>query len=199
MRKFIVLIFSFFILLTGVNAIEKPAIDEGNKVTIYMFRSDQCIHCHSAVEYFYNIVDEYKDYFELTSFEISGNADNKNLFYSVLDKLGKDTSQVGVPYFIIGDNYATAGFSEGVAPQIIETALKEFQNENYKDVVKEVKKNHTSGIVEESAYDAAVNEGIEEGHKTTSANSQKEGYIVLGTFIVIIGVVVILLKKYSKQ
>ena len=71
-------------LMPNVKAAEDdlPVITDHEKVTIYLFRSKTCGHCHDFLEYFAENYYKYQDYFEIVTYEVS-NADNYELMTTV--------------------------------------------------------------------------------------------------------------------
>lgn len=191
-KLLIVLIGVLSFTFVNVSAIELPEVTDHEKVTLYMFRGSGCSHCHEALEYFNENYSKYKDYFNIELYEVWNNSYNSQLMQDVADKKGDEAN--GVPYFVLGSDFSISGFSESIANQIIETALKEYQNENYTDIVAEVKKG-ASNIKKESLEDALKDEKIIEDEKNTSNDTIIAVVIFAAIFGGIAGLVALSRKK----
>ena len=113
-----------------------PAITDHEKVKIYLFYASWCPHCHDFLKYFSSRYEKYQDYFEIVTIQgdEANNSANGELMQTMATYFGLE--KVGYPLIIIGSDFKQSGFgSDGT--NIIETALSEYQNANYKDVVKE--------------------------------------------------------------
>lgn len=125
MKKIIYALILFFFMVVGVNAKE---------VTIHLFYSISCPHCAEEKEYLNKLIDENYD-IKLELYEVTTNINNNNLLDLVKTSL-KSTNNY-VPYTVIGETGMT-GFSENTKAQIIHF-IEKYQNEEYLDIVEEVK------------------------------------------------------------
>ena len=117
-------------LMPNVKAAEDdlPVITDHEKVTIYLFRSKTCGHCHDFLEYFAENYYKYQDYFEIVTYEVS-NADNYELMTTVKERMGEEVDG-SVPYIVIGNNFDQLGFGTD-GTDIIEEALNAYEDESY--------------------------------------------------------------------
>ncbi len=188
------------IFLTNVKAIELPKVTDHKKVTIYIFRGHGCKHCYDALTYFYNNASKYSDYFEVKAYEVWNNSSNKTLMNDVAEYFNESAD--GVPYIVIGDSYTTAGFGSKTGDELVEKALSEYQNKDYKDIVAKYAKNKDYTI--ESLSEACEQEGID-GDTITATEEQKstkgkyDGLIVAGILVVVIGGTAALIFSNRKE
>ena len=175
MKKFFLSLVCLICLITGnVKAVELPAKSNHEKVTIYIFRGHGCSHCYEALEYFYDNKEQYADYFEIKAYEVWENADNNKLMEAVKE-YRKDDGK-GVPYIVIGENYSVNGFGESLIEEIMSTAVFEYQNEDYKDIVKEVVKDHSKAKVE----------NLEEACKAEGIIGGKYDALIIGIILIVV-------------
>ena len=111
--------------------VEKETYKEPAKV--YMFRGEGCGFCAKALAFFEEIKEKYD--FELITYEVWYDEDNKKLMDKVAAGFGDDVS--GVPYIIIGDK-TFQGYIEDYNDGIIEAIRKEGKNENANDKAGEI-------------------------------------------------------------
>ena len=184
MKKLLIVVAAAIALvLPNVSAISKPEVTDHEKVTIYLFRGHGCSHCYEALEYFNENIDEYSDYIEFVSFEIWNDSNNHSLASKVGNKMGDEVN--GVPYFVVGSSYSTAGFASSTGEEIIKTALKEYKNKNYKDIVKPLL---NDSYTPETLEEACVAEGIKASNNSRAKkNNTSETLIVIGIIVVLVG------------
>lgn len=181
MKKFLICLVSLIAFsILNVSADELPEVTDHEKVTIYVFRGNNCGYCRNALTYFNSLGDTYADYFEVQTYEVWENQYNNELLIEVAEKMGDKVN--GVPYIIIGNSYSENGFAETLGAEMIEAALKEYQSESYTDLVAEIAKNH-GNAEEKSLYDACVEEEIIVEERDTSMDT----IIILGIFALVIG------------
>lgn len=124
-----------------VNAeVEKP---EANKepVKVYFFHGNGCPHCEDATKWFDSIKEEYGDYFDLVSYEVWYNEENKSLMQEVSQFKGDNAT--GVPYILVGKYSYPNGFgadsmvseTQTMGEQLIERILEIYQSDNRYDVM----------------------------------------------------------------
>ena len=108
------------------------------KVNVYMFRGEGCPHCEEALEFFDTLSadEEYKDLYKLVTYEVWYDETNSKLMSDVADALGDQVS--GVPYIVIGTK-TFAGYAASYDDKIKEAIKTAYDDEEYKDVVKQVK------------------------------------------------------------
>lgn len=170
MKKVLILIIALVSFWSiNVGAVKLPVKTDHEKVNLYLFYSDSCPHCHKFIEYFLKVYnDEYKDYFEIVTY-LSGTGNEKNLtgYIEANHLLAKSVSgyfnvpsdKFGFPFIVVGDYY-TLGFAESKGETIINEALKQYQNETYQDIVRDLKKNESEDVKEGTLQDAAKVSGI---------------------------------------
>ena len=157
MKKVLIFLFCLFVGVVVVNA-ETQALDlkdtviasgftlaededkyvENDKqITVYLFRSPSCKHCHSAIEFFNSLVGEYGDKFRMRSYDCDTNASNRVLKDEITSFLEIDAPNV--PLIIIGKN-SFYGFSDKTKDKIKKAIDNEY-NANVKyDVIEEMDK-----------------------------------------------------------
>ena len=141
-------------LMPNVKAAEDdlPVITDHEKVTIYLFRSKTCGHCHDFLEYFAENYYKYQDYFEIVTYEVS-NADNYELMTTVKERMGEEVDG-SVPYIVIGNNFVQLGFGTD-GTDIIEEALNAYEDESYVDYVNQIIEEENLDPAETSLEEAA--------------------------------------------
>lgn len=111
---------------------------EAKKINVYMFRGEGCPHCEEALEFFDSLSqdEEYSNYYKLVTYEVWNDQDNAKLMEEVADAFNEQAS--GVPYIIIGEK-TFSGYASSSDDEIKNAIKTAYENEEYKDVVKEVK------------------------------------------------------------
>ena len=146
-------------VMPGVKADEDlPVITDHEKVTVYLFRSSSCGHCHDFLEYFAQNYYKYQDYFEIVSFEVS-DGENYELMSAVKERMGADVDG-RIPYIVIGNSFDKLGFGTD-GQEIIDEALAAYQDESYQDYV--------GSIIEEEGYEPS-DETLEEAAESLGIN-----------------------------
>ena len=95
-----------------------------NKVNIYLFWGNGCPHC----EEFLNFLEEnedYKDLYNLNTFEVWYNQDNYNLMNKFANALDEDISSV---HFIVIGTKTFVGFGETNKEEILNTIKEQHDN-----------------------------------------------------------------------
>lgn len=110
--------------------------NDEKKATIYMFRGQGCAYCRKFLNFLNSISEEYGKYFELVSFEVWNDADNKELMDKVASVTGVEAG--GVPYIIIGDR-VFGGYAESYDDAIKAKIKEQYEDPSY-DVFEELKK-----------------------------------------------------------
>ncbi len=114
---------------------ELPAITDHEKVTVYLFRSSTCGHCHDFLEYFAENYYKYQDYFDIVTYEVS-DEENFNLMQAAKERMG-ESDEGSIPYIVIGNTFDQLGFGTD-GTEIIETALEAYEDESYEDLVSQI-------------------------------------------------------------
>lgn len=207
MKKFVVslLIITMLILtpLSMVNAERVGSVPDKTdheKVTIHLFYASWCSHCHDFINYFQDKYQDYEDYFEITTYLVSTvGSDNKaqsivenaTIMQTVSEYFKTDNNgeelKGGIPLIIIGDKYVRSGFgSDG--SDIIEYALSEYKNKDYKNTVAKIIKDNkldTSKVNDFANAVSLVNGDTETTKKTETG--KYDTVIVVSIFVVLIG------------
>ncbi len=156
MKKYIIalLVALGIVLMPSVKAVSLPKKSNHEIVKIYLFYSSGCPHCHDFINYFSSKYVDYLDYFEIVTYQVDSSMDNSNLMVEVGTAFGDDEDDLaGVPLIVIGSEFHQRGFgSDGTA--IIEKALEEYENENYKDLVAELKEKTDNNAAGKTFMDA---------------------------------------------
>lgn len=121
----------------GLTLENKDYKETDDQAIIYLFRGQGCSHCHEFVEFLNSISKEYGKYFKLVAFEVWYDGNNSNL----LSKIAafKGDSQVGVPYFIIGEKVFNQGYGSSMAEEVKSAIMDQYNNPG-KDVFEEYEK-----------------------------------------------------------
>ena len=147
------------LVMPNVSATEDlPVITDHEKVTVYLFRSSTCGHCHDFLEYFAQNYYKYQDYFEIVSFEVSS-GENYELMSTVKERMVAELDG-RIPYIVIGNSFDKLGFGTD-GSEIISEALAAYQDESYEDLV--------GSIIEEEGYEPD-DETLEEAAKSLGIN-----------------------------
>lgn len=202
MKKFIVLLVTVFgvLFMSNVKAqnIELPEKTDHEKVTVYLFRGAGCSHCYDFLEYFAKNYAGYEDYFEIVAYESWNNTTNQKLMLNV-KKLVGEKENTSVPFIVIGDNYHLLGFGADSGEEIIKTALEEYQNNSYTDIVTKSIKDNKIEPTAETLKKAAESEGIaikeDKTNKDTGLSDTVVVAIVFGVIILGFAGLVVLSRK----
>lgn len=187
MKKYLLYVLAFLMLLFVTPTINaKPKLPEANRepINVYIFRGETCGYCRSALEFFEESQEKYGDYFKLIGFEVSDEK-NQNFWQKVGDYFNDEIGSI--PYIVIGDAYHKTGFSEEIGKDIIDIILKQYQNEEYVDVVnKLITDNELSDKIEyqqNSEFTVLTDAKV----KSEVKDNSKDAYIIVGIFVVLIG------------
>lgn len=135
MKKFFALLCLLLLIFPAmVSAKDKK------KVNVYIFHGNGCPHCAKALEFFDSIKDEYGKYYKLVKYETwtSMNAQyNNKLMVKVAEEFKEDTSQLGVPFIIVGDK-VFRGYSKAYDEEIKKAIKDAYEDDNYVDRVKPI-------------------------------------------------------------
>jgi len=182
MKKLLIvltLVLSF--LCINAKAYTIPEKTDHEKVTIYIFRGSECPHCYDALKFFYNNQDAYKEFVTVKAIEVWENEDNKKLMDDVKEYFKSDAD--GVPFIVAGEGYAEAGYADGMEDTILEAAFREYEKEDYHDVVKELASKNKKVKIQSLKEAWYEENGIDADGKTHNHDT----LIVIGIFVVIIG------------
>ena len=105
------------------------------KVTLYLFHGNTCVHCKAAWEYLDTIKSDYPSV-DFVGYEIFEDTSNEELLTKVRKILGSDSR--GVPFFVIGERYLT-GFGDYRKEDVIDALDYYMVNyDEYDDIVAKV-------------------------------------------------------------
>lgn len=109
-----------------------PVMANAEEINLYLFHSQDCIHCQSERKWLESIKDKY-DNLNIYEYEITRNSDNSALLDKVKERLSSTSNYV--PYTVIGEQH-WIGWNEDNKAKITEAI------ENYdfskRDIVNEV-------------------------------------------------------------
>lgn len=128
--KLIFIIISIIFISTNVNA------KETDNLTLYVFKGDGCPHCKAEMDYLDTIKDKYTN-LEIKEYEVWYDDDNASLLTKVESYFNIKRS--GVPTTIIGNTVIQGYQNESSTGKKIERAINFYEENDYKDIVKEVK------------------------------------------------------------
>jgi glutaredoxin len=108
-------------------------VHAGDKtITIYLFWTEGCPHCAHEKEFLARL--HLRDpHIKIMALELSTSRDNRELFQKVGKFLNADVS--GVPFTVIGTQYATGWQDESTTGRFIDTAVKEERARGAPDIV----------------------------------------------------------------
>lgn len=156
MKKYIIaLILALgIVLMPSVKAASLPKKTDHEKVKVYLFYSSSCYHCHDFIEYFSKRYVDYLDYFEIVTYQVDSSVDNSNLMVEAGRAFGDSENDLaGVPLIVIGSEFHQRGFGTD-GTNIIDKALEEYENKDYKDLVSELKEKTESNATGKTFLDA---------------------------------------------
>ena len=128
--KLIFIIISIIFISTNVNA------KETDNLTLYVFKGDDCPHCKAEIDYLDTIKDKYTN-LEIKEYEVWYDDDNASLLTKVESYFNIKRS--GVPTTIIGNTVIQGYQNENSTGKKIERAINFYEENEYKDIVKEIK------------------------------------------------------------
>lgn len=191
MKKLLVILtiaLSIVTLNVKAEEVELPPKADHKPVNVYLFYADWCGNCHKFIQYFADnykdYTGKYNDYFKIVAFESGSNTANNALAIEVKNQLGIEDSQFGWPFIVVGDEHYI-GYSSVVGQNVIEDALKAYQNDSYQDIVEAAIKKTNSEAKQESLEEAAATVGIE--IKVEDEGGIPDSVIVAIIFVVVIG------------
>ena len=100
---------------------------DDDKINIYLFWGNGCIHCEHLFEYLTDIWPEYSHYFNFYGFEIWDNQINGQIMDYFMEQSGQPTGQRSTPTLIIGDELFH-GYSEDDQSKITDTIVSEWND-----------------------------------------------------------------------
>ena len=133
MLKRIKQILILIVLLLVLTPIQNVNAEE--KINLYLFHGDGCPHCAEEKEYLEDLKKEYKE-LNIIQYEVWYNEENNSFLKQIANETNK--SLTGVPVTIIGQTIIT-GFKESTEQQI-KRAIDYYLENDYQDIVEEIKK-----------------------------------------------------------
>ena len=177
MKKLFGLLFIALILIvpTAKAADKEP-------VNIYLFHGSTCPHCQELIEWFEKQEDEYGDKYNLIKYEVWENENNSKLLSLTAEYLDLDTSSLGVPFMLIGEEQFS-GFDPNEDPEAIIKAIEEEYDKDPSDRVNVVDK-----VIEESNWKSENNSEKEKKKNTSN--------LIVGivTIVVVVAIVALVIK-----
>lgn len=115
--------------------------ESNDKITIYMFRGKGCDFCRAFLNYLNSITNDYGKYFNLESYEVWNDTNNRNMLNTIAEFLGYNPygSNFGVPFIIIG-NKVFPGYNESFDDEIKETIVNLYNSKEKYDIFAEINK-----------------------------------------------------------
>ena len=196
MKKIIIVLTCLFLSIGGVKAkinVDMPKVTDHEKVNIYLFRGEGCTHCYDFLTYFSKNYKQFKNYFNIVSYETYNDANNKVLKDKVNDYLETiEKNRGSVPLILVG-SWHTLGFVESDGIEIIKEALKAYEDENYVDQVQRIINERELTVNPETLEEACAAEHIK------MPNSNKDGIVLLVIFgVLLVGIVGIVIATKKK-
>lgn len=164
---------------------------KSDKVTVYMFRGEGCGYCKKAIAYFRELAEDkdYKDKFELKTYEVWNNTNNSKLMAAVADKLGEEVN--GVPFIIIGEK-TFGGYAESFNSEIEKAIDDNFGSKDYTDVVaKTIKDSNYEEKVEMTTLSDIKEDTTSNETSNTNSSEEKDEEsntgVIIGIACIVIG------------
>lgn len=134
-----------------------------DKINVYVFTKDGCPYCEKLKAFLESIDKTHGKYFKIVEYQVydsSWAADEtyKTIMDKVAEKRG-DTVE-GVPYLVIGDSYSVNGYSTEYDDGIKEAIKKEYENDDYVDLVGDIAKEVLDSKDNEHSSDGLIVAGI---------------------------------------
>ena len=109
------------------------SISAKEKVNLYLFHSETCMHCQAEIKYLKELEKEY-DNLKVHLYEVDSHKDNAEKMIKVKEILKIDSPNV--PFTVIG-NYYYIGFSDGIGDGIKEL-IEKYSEEKETDMIKPI-------------------------------------------------------------
>jgi len=191
--------------------LDKIEIDLSNykesdeKVNVYLFWGKGCSHCKAFLSFVSSeLVKNYSEYFNFTSFEVWSNPGNSNLMDKVADAMNAEDA-TGVPFIIIGEEYFV-GYGERLNSTIINVIKNEASKSSKKDIVRNVingEDEPASNEIDEEEKDDKNDEKTVKNENSYSRGKVEDNDWLIKVVLVIVGVtlggVVVILCNLRKK
>ena len=125
--KYLMIFIALFFVNISVDA------KESDDITIYLFHGDGCPHCADLTRFLNDLESEYD--FDVEKYEVWYDSSNQEFMEEVKNNLNIKSS--GVPLTIIGNTYIV-GYNDSIGNKI-ERAIKYYEENEYVDVVEQIK------------------------------------------------------------
>lgn len=171
----------FFSIITALLCLA-PVIkaEAATPVNVYFFYGDGCGFCGAAEEWFEKLDEDTLSKINLVRFEVWNNSNNSALLTKTAEHFDMDTSKVGIPFIVIGDQ-TVVGFAEGTtSDRILELVDDLYEKTNRYDLADHVD----------------LSTGTAEGNLLAPSNKTSDTTVILALVIIIVGVVGLL--TYAK-
>lgn len=153
--KYILILFTILLIIPN-------SVQAKEKIKIYLFWGDGCPHCEAEQQYLKDLQKDYPN-IEIEKYEVWNHPENSQLLDEIAAKMNKKAQ--GVPVTIIGTSMIN-GFAEATEKQI-ERALAYYQENEYQDVVKQIKE----GTYSEDALSTIEDNFTKEEEQTDQENT----------------------------
>ena len=137
--------FKKVLLVLAILALLPIGVLAKDKVNVYMFKKEGCPHCANALTFLNGLDEEYQNYFNLITKDVSETGTN-TLLKKIVNYFRINIK--GVPFIVIGDK-TFEGFNEETGEQL-KTAIKEAYENETPDVVAPlmvIEKKNSSGVL----------------------------------------------------
>ncbi len=130
MKKLITFIVMGIILLIPNTVLAK------DKITIYIFRGDECPHCEDALDFIYTNKDKIPDNVEIITYETWSNENNAKLLEKLDEYFEVEEKDVGsVPFIVVGTDYKLGMYGNLTDFNNLLDMAKKYETEEYEDIV----------------------------------------------------------------
>jgi len=129
-------IFIFLLILGSFFALANFALAQEDKVKLYFFYGDGCLHCAKAEKFLTQMEEKYPQ-LEIISYEVFGNKGNAELFLEFLEAC-EEEKIVRVPVIFIGQEVIKGYLGDQTTGALIEKTIQECINNQCSDPLDKV-------------------------------------------------------------
>lgn len=101
----------------------KEDVFYNDKVNIYFFYGENCHFCKELADFFEEIAPEYGDYYNLFTFEVWNDEENRDYMTEWEDKV--DYHPAGVPFYVV-DDVGLSGYGEKDQKEIKKLIIEKY-------------------------------------------------------------------------